>query len=95
MKRCIFVMRALSSIENELSHLVLHGRYSKCCVAADVQPLNLTHHDVVSTERELWTISKPSENQLANMTYSSSCWVVYTTRRGEGFNLKAYEPKLI
>lgn len=29
----------------------------KCYVAADVQPLNLMHRDVVSAGRELWTIS--------------------------------------
>ena len=31
--------------------------YLKCFVATDVQPLNLMHHDIVSTEREPWTIS--------------------------------------
>lgn len=64
-KCCLIVLQALSGSENELSHSVLHGRCFpffffccwKCYVAADVQPLNLMHHDVVSAERELWTIS--------------------------------------
>lgn len=74
--------------------LLLFEMFCRCWCAAT--QLNAPWY-VVSTERALWTMLEiqTSESRLANMTFSSSCWVVYTTQRSEGFNLMSYEPKPI